>query len=88
MNWFETCLTVKLYKKGMDKEMLTGLVSAFVGLHFYANYTNNTIVIIGDSKEVDNAVGILRYKLNGKILTSCYTYIPFQSSINQKEMKK
>jgi hypothetical protein len=90
-NWFESCLSVKLYKKGMDTEMLKGLASAFIGLHFYANYCNNTIIIIGDSKEIDDAVGILRYKLKGKILTSCYSTIPcvhFQSSKEQKEPPK
>ncbi len=74
-DWFGACMTVKFYKKGMDKEFLNGLASAFFNLHFYTNYTTNTIVIIGDAKAVDNAISLLRNKLKGKILTSAYSML-------------
>ena len=84
VDWFGSCLTVKLYKQGMDKQYIQAVANAFFNLHIYANYTTNTIIIIGDAKAIDDAVTLIRNKLNGKILTSCYNMIdhpPFPSSV-------
>jgi hypothetical protein len=78
MNWFEACMTVKLNKKDMNRETLEGIASAFLAVHFYTNYTTNTVVLVGDSKEVSNAIDILRYKAQSKrrdIRTSAYSEI-------------
>lgn len=90
VEWFEACLSVKI-KQGLDKEYLKGLASAFFNLHFYASYGTNTIVIIGDSEAIDNAVFLLRNKYKSKILTSCYSaieYTPFQSHVTDEKVKE
>lgn len=74
VNWFESCFMVKLRKKAMTTEQIMGLVRAFVTLHIYANYTTNTIVLVGDSQQIDDLVTLLRYQKK-LISTTSYSII-------------